>query len=264
MTLLNSAFIINSYKEIARGAVVLSLTSGQGYNEEVFYKPGRYQVEIAGDPGTANYDDGQNSFTQVVQIDKPFQIVATCNNPVFARDTLGIMTASPTIFGGSGGLSADMTASQIQGTHLIHGSLTTGGSVCHFIPIGGVFGSNYLRCCHCGAPASGVYGGSGAYGGGAGGRGSRFDPGIGPYMNVTGTTGYSGIGGSGGLGGTGTITGGVGKGDAGAPGESGSGVGAGTATMGGVAYFNGEDWVQPTRGKNTTGQAFIKITYLGA
>jgi hypothetical protein len=264
MTLLKSAFMVNSYKEIARGAVVLSLTAGQGYDGEEFYKPGRYQVEIAGDPGTANYDDGRNSFTQVVEIDKPFQIMATCSDPAFAKDTLGITTSSPTIFGGSGGLSSGMTAGQVQETRLLHGSLTTGGSTCHFVPIGGVFGNNYLRCCHCGAPASGVYGGSGAYGGGAGGRGRRTDPGVGPYIDYTGATGHSGVGGAGGVGGTGSTTGGVGKGDTGAPGSSGYGVGAGTAAMGGVAYFNGEDWVQPTRGKNTTGQAFIKITYLGA
>lgn len=264
MTLLNSAFMVNSYKEIARGAVVLSLTAGQGYNEELFYKPGRYQVEIAGNPGTVKYDNGRNSFTQIVEMDRPFQIMAACSHPAFARDTLGIATSDPTIFGGSGGLSAKMTAADIRTPELIHGSLTVGGAACHFIPIGGIFGKNYFRCFHCGAPASYAYGGSGAYGGGAGGRGAfTKSAAIYGYIGV-GSNGCNGVGGTGGAGGSNTIDLNPGSGDAGNPGSSGSGIGAGTAVMGGVAYFNGEDWVEPTRGKNATGGAFIKITYLGA
>lgn len=263
--LLNSFFFINSYGELKRNSVILDLKSGQGYSTEIIYKPGQYRVEIAGLPGAADYDDGRNSFTQVIEIDKPFYIMASCSAPDFALSNLGIVSKSGTIFGGKGGFSAGVSISGVQSKQILQGSLTTGGSACHFVPVGGVFGSDYLRCFHCGAPASGVYGGAGAYGGGAGGRGAKTRNGsTGSFTDRTGQEGISGAGGSGGTGGTGTKDGNAGAGNNGNPGSSGVGIGAGTSTMGGVAYFDGKNWIQPARGKNTTGDAFIKITYLGS
>lgn len=261
MNLLKSFFMVNSYKEIKRDKVIVDLTAGQGYNGGIF-RPGRYKIDIAGAPGAANYDNGKNSFSQIVSIDKMFSIVAVCDAPKYATNELGITSAPNTVFGGAGGRSAGFRQ---PGTfvELEQGSLTSGGAACHFVPVGGTFGADYYKCFQCGAPASDVYGGSGAYGGGAGGRGARVAF-SGKYINQSGITGKVGAGGAGGIGGNGTISGNPGTGSAGKPGAPGVGIGAGTPVLGGVAYYDGEKWITPTRTQNTTGSAYIKVTFLGA
>ena len=250
------------YYQPAINEVVLTMNSGATFAPDTKYAPGTYEIQIAGAPNTNSGYSTQNCFTIQTTMTEIFQIVAVTSTD--ATDSflqgLGISSAAGTIFGGRGGKSAGISGGSV--TPWQQGCLTWGGACCHFLPIDGVFGTNYLRCFHCGAPASGVYGGAGAYGGGAGGRGARtYNAATGGYFNSTGATGISGAGGSGGAGGNGTTSGNPGTGDAGRPGNSGSGIGAGTATVGGVAWFDGSTWRAPSRSSNASGTAYINIIY---
>ena len=252
------------YYQPAINETVISLNSGEYFPIDQKFAPGTYEIQIAATPGSGNYSN-DNCFTVQTTVNEVFQIFAVASAgtdaTTYITDTLGMSDTAGTIFGGHGGKSAGISISG--GSYAVpqNGSLF-GGAVCHFIPVGGTFGTDYLRCFHCGVAASAVYGGSGAYGGGAGGRGARTYNTISrQYSNVTGATGKSGAGGSGGTGGTGTTSGSAGAGDSGKPGNSGSGTGAGTATKGGVAWYNGSSWTSPTRVANTTGNAFVRIIY---
>lgn len=254
------------YYQPSTNEVIFSINRGQYFNQDTKFAPGVYEIQIAGEPGdtTKGYTN-TNCFTIQTTMTEVFQIFAVTSAYDAGTDVLlqnmGITSADGTIFGGRGGKSAGVMPTN--STPWYQGCLTWGGACCHFIPLNGTFGTNYLRCFHCGAPASGTYGGSGAYGGGAGGRGARTAS-AGTYVNRTGLVGRNGIGGNGGAGGSGTQGNVVGAGDTGNPGSSGAGIGAGTATAGGVAIYNGSTWSEPTRGVNTNRTAYINVIYRGA
>ena len=148
------------YYQPAVGETVLSLTAGEHYNEPTKFAPGRYEVQIAGTP----YYSAENCFVMTTTMTELFNIVACCSAPVFARDDLGLGSKASTIFGGKGGFSAGITITGTQPVELLQGALTNGSCACHFLPLEGVFGTDYLRCFHCGRDGLAYYGGCGAYG----------------------------------------------------------------------------------------------------
>lgn len=248
------------YYQPANNEVVLSINEGEYFGADTKFAPGVYEIQIAGRPGdTTQGFTATNCFTVQTTMTDIFQIVAITSTS--ATDSflqgLGITSAVGTIFGGRGGKSAGVSIIGAT-TPWQQGSLTWGSAACHFIPLNGVFGSDYLRCFHCGAPGSTAYGGGGAYGGGAGGRGARVN-----NVNRTGLVGYNGAGGNGGTGGVGTINGSDGAGISGNPGNSGTGIGAGTATTGGVAIYDGSTWSEPTRSTNISNTAYVNVIYRG-
>lgn len=246
---------------------IVSIGSGEYFNAATKYAPGTYEIQIAGAPSTESSFAKTNCFTIQTTINKVFQIFAICSTSAtntFLSD-IGIVSSEGTIFGGDGGPSAGYSSS-VPRNPWKQGALAWNAACCHFLPVNGVFGIDYLRCFHCGAPASGSYGGGGAYGGGAGGRGSYTyvapsGGGAGRYVTGTGRKGSDGAGGTGGTGGTGTISGNTGTGMNGKPGNSGTGIGAGTATLGGVAWYNGTTWAAPTRSTNTSGAAYVRVIF---
>ncbi len=257
--------------------VVVNLTSGQYYNADTLFSPGVYQIDIAAEPthysSSTYYNNGFTIQTTMTQPFKIFGLLSASSLNDFITN-LGVDGVG-TIFGGKGGKSAG--SGGVTSGPFSSGVLTWGGACCHFLPANGTFGTNYLRCFHCGAPASpsssssmgasfaqGAFGGSGAYGGGCGGRGSRSLTRVGSnwvHNNYTGASGVAGIGGAGGAGGTGTISGNYGSSWGGKPGTAGSGIGGGTEYYGGIAWYNGSTWASPTRNSTVT-QSLIKVTYL--
>jgi hypothetical protein len=241
--------------------VVLDIVKNQSYIEPRKYTTGRYKVEIQSAAATA-------AFAQEIIVGEDFQIQAYC--PAFWD---GVLTGAPeeefqapSIFGGCGGNDSRVSyvdsTGDAGGNYIVSrpagNAIGYNGACCHILPIDGVFGIDYLFAFHCGAAKGG------AYGGGAGGRGARYyNSSARIYINSTGGTGETGIGGIGGAGGTGTIDGELGGGTNGNPGTSGSGIGAGTPTTGGVAFYNGDIWIEPTRTSYLGGEARIKITYIG-
>lgn len=136
------------------------------------------------------------------------------------------------------------------------------GSCLHLIPVGGTFGTDYIRayhaCCNVGIPGS-------AYGGAAGGK----------YVNSSaGDWGYRGGNSPYGNGGTAqqytpVIFDGYEC-------SAGSGVGAGGKTInytnsgytyqvvvGAGAYFNGTTWIDKPGNLSSTNSSYIRVTYLG-
>ena len=232
------------------GENIVSLSSKGSYVADTVFVKGRYRVDIGGwfvDNAAYNKD---NCFSQDVSVTEPFIIKAFCNT----KDGESLVeSVDGDIFGGRGGYDASISGGNTKYPNAL------GSACCHFMPIDGVFGKDYYYCFHCGASPKG-----GAYGGGAGGRGSRtYSSFANMYLNNTGGTGYSGKGGVGGKGGNGTIDGQPGAGTKGNPGSSGSGIGAGTATSGGVAFFNGSTWTTPSRKNNDNKVPYITVTYLG-
>ena len=232
------------------GENVVALSSEGSYLADTVFVKGRYRVDIGGwFVNNAAYSK-DNCFSQEVSVTEPFIIKAFCHT----NDGESLVeTANGDIFGGRGGYDASVSGGDTKYPNAL------GSACCHFMPIDGVFGKDYYYCFHCGASPKG-----GAYGGGAGGRGSRmYNSAIRGYMNYTGGTGTAGKGGAGGKGGTGTINGQPGAGVNGSPGSSGFGIGAGTATSGGVAFYNGSIWTTPSRKTNANGVPYITVTYLG-
>lgn len=257
------------YYQPAENEVVLSLVGGEYFVEDKKFAPGSYRVKISGSPNLGV----NNCFSVITTMDKPFQIAAflssgTNEGGSAASDyleSLGVDGVG-TIFGGRGGGNSRVSVVG-KVSPFKSGALSWGGACCHFMPIEGVFGTDYLRCFHCGAGGDRDWAGGGAYGGGAGGRGARsYSTASKTYTNHTGGAGIAGAGGAGGAGGTGTTNNVVGSGSAGKPGSNGSGIGAGQPYWGGVAYYDGSSWSEPTRGEssvNSGGAQHIIITYLG-
>lgn len=132
------------------------------------------------------------------------------------------------------------------------------GSCLHLLPVGGTFGTDYIRayhaCCNIGIPGS-------AYGGAAG--GAYTDHHTGDWAYRGGNSPY----GNGGAAQQSSDTGSC---------STGSGVGAGgekipvvfnnytiNCVVGAGAYFNGSTWVDVPGKKTNTGSSYIRVTYLG-
>ena len=251
------------------GETVVSIGPGEYFNADTKFAKGIYEVQIAGRPTTESTFAKTNCFTITTTMTEVFQIFGICSTEDSDSflTSIGITSQDGTIFGGRGGVSAGYPSAIAQNPWG-QGALSWGAACCHFLPVNGTFGTNYLRCFHCGAPASGNDGGGGAYGGGAGGRGSYtyvapVSGGTGRYITGQGETGKAGAGGTGGVGGRGTISGTIGWGMSGNPGDPGTGIGAGTPILAGVAWYNGSSWAEPTRTTNTGSTAYLRVIYRG-
>ena len=242
--------------------VVEQCSYGGNIISEVVYPAGRYRVEIAGYPSQyPTVADSTNCFTYDASVTQPFIIRGYCGDTTSIQ-ALGLaydIASNGGIFGGGGG--QDARASTVYEPY--GNSLSEYGAVCHFMPVGGTFGTDYLWCFHCAPSPKG-----GAYGGGAGGFGGRYSTAGGATVTTPrdrrGGTGGTGAGGTGGTGGYGTVDGNRGYGPTqGNPGDPGSGIGAGTSSKGGVAVYNGLHWLEPTRSNVSRSSSYIRVTYLG-
>lgn len=250
------------YYKPTENEVLVRLNIGEYYNADTVFPAGIYRVDIYEGhvPSSTNPTVG---FYRELRVSEPFQIFAFVSSNALTSfiTNLGVDGVG-TIFGGRGGKSAGITVPSDSVKPFSAGVLNPGGSVCHFIPRNGTFGTDYLHCFQIAPRGSAYYGGSGAYGGGAGGRGSRAYAVSGQYLNSTGQTGIAGAGGAGGAGGTGTTNGQTGNGWNGRAGSSGSGSGYGTALNGGAAEYGSGAWVRKTTTNATSVDSYIKVTYL--
>lgn len=290
------------------GVKVPPLPNISGANEWVhddyIYPAGRYRVEVAS--GCGYFQSQQNDsvgFVQEVVMTEKFIIRAYCGsagtstaggvNPYsgsYKRSAIAqtAKQANGGIFGNSGGVTlhqsgrtgSNRTIYPSGGPNCLGngarlGVLSSGAGTClHFLPVGGTFGEDYLRCFHCAGsampatattssrPRNACGGGGGAYGGGGGAARSFTNI----SMKVEGYDGGDAAGGQGGKGGGTSTAVGV------TQGTKGSGVGAGDAgvaanaagqtpgpALGGVAFFDGANWIQPTRFVRTgTGMAKVE------
>lgn len=176
----------------------------------------------------------------------------------------GTITHISTVYYGGGGNCLGNGSNYFYGIGQNSSSGTTttirsggAGSCLHLLPVGGVFGTNYLRAYHInGLQTNGAFGS--VFGGGATPR---------TYLNVSGTVHYWATRGGNSPYGTG--------GNNGVNGANGTGTGYGKVaeqSFGGgcsVAYYNGSSWINAGAYVNciVNGQvpesAYIRVTYLG-
>lgn len=149
----------------------------------------------------------------------------------------------------------------IQGNDIFGNGYGGAGSCLHLIPVGGVFGTDYIRAYHA-SPVSGAPGS--AYGGAAGvcyytQQGGGFSWGTrggnSPYGNggTTDNLEVTGI----------TCTEGTGIGAGGKTANinvNGTNI---KAILGAGAYFNGTTWIDEPGNTTNTGSSYIRVTYLG-
>lgn len=161
----------------------------------------------------------------------------------YIHQSTSSVTVTTRIGGGANCLGDGATIYHSNNTYRGSGA----GSCLHILPVGGVFGSDYIRAYHA-SPCNGYGGTGGAYGGGAtpnvsGDFGTRWFTrgGNSPYGNGATTNGTAG-----------------------------SGVGAGQLRDASGAYFNGLLWNTVPASILTCSswvlapRSFIRITYLGA
>lgn len=288
------------------GYVILNLSGAQKFDEDTVFYPGKYNVVIqagaskAG-PSTAESYSGKISTT--ISVPQSFIIRAYCGSKASDNSVAGtnpysgqykvngsvsygsvpsvnhifgnagsccrVRAGSTTYYPSSGNCLGDGIASQ-----LYQGSCATGaGSCLHFLPIGGVFGTDYLAAFHTTAAGSGIggpggiegyffeFGGSGSAYGGAG-SGCSNDYTLPSSSYAGGSTPY-GNGGAGVSGGSYSKTN---------PGKNGTGIGHGFGggvsakgcyNPGAAAYFNGTQWIESTEVAAAREEGKIIITYLG-
>lgn len=278
--------------------VLLNLSGASKYEEDTVFVPGRYKIELA--PGTSKtslIDAPQTRVSNMVHIEEitqPFIIRAYCGsnattggigiNPYSGAFKVNGITSTTAangedvthIFGAGGGNGQTYqqyfpnTINGGGGNCLGNGSISSGmgenvyggaGSCLHILPVGGTFGTDYIRAYqasgHCSIPG-------GAYGGGGGGTGTNY---AGGYASRGGNSPY-GNGGtpvavSSGVPNT-SCTAGTGVG---AGGKTVTGTwagGSGTFPVGAGAYFNGTTWIDEPGNLTNTGSSYIRITFLGA
>lgn len=301
-------FAMNSMPELPN-----LLGASAWVHDDIVYPKGTYKVEIGSGASWKNlgvniYEPTGVGFTQTIVMKQKFVIRAYCGgagsptdigrNPYsgpYKRSAVAQEGAQANggIFGNSGGntvLVTVRTGSRSiipkggpnclgDGAKYENNSVKFGGagSCLHFMPVGGVFGTDYLACFHCAGssvaaeptssrgPAQCAGGGGGAYGGGGG---------AGRAMSTSGAVSYfEGWAGGPAAGGNGGAGGGTAKTHGATAGSKGAGVGAGdgggavvntsgsvpATGFGGVAFYNGSTWSTPTRIIHS-GQGYIRIT----
>lgn len=248
---------------------IVNLSGAQKFEENTVFPAGRYSVDVqAGSSFTNGGMSTAPSRRVVVEfvLTNQFCIRAYCGskgeahaggiNPYvgeFKVDGVVANTSVPSvnhIFGnaGSTGMSATGYLGPSGGNCLGNGVSGYGGigasgagSCLHFMPVGGVFGSDYLYAVHVAVAGTAVYGpiggGGSAYGGaGSGGAESSFGS---PATSFSGgdtpfgTGGYSVVAPAGGHSRNGNDGTGIGAGFGGDP----------SGPYGGAAYFDGTTWV---------------------
>ncbi|MBO7733682.1 MAG: hypothetical protein J6S67_14050 [Methanobrevibacter sp.] len=259
--------------------VIVNLSGAQKFEENTVFKPGRYKIEVKA--GSANEYSNFGGFggliTENIVVNRTFIVRAYCGsagkntnfggiNPYvgpFKVNGYSVNGVPPTvnhIFGNAGsvggGTGYDNPSS---GNSLGDGAIidrygwTSGaGSCLHILPVGGVFGTDYLFAFHTTGGATGlnVGGTGGAYGGGASGASySIFGESVVTTSNG-GSTPY-------GQGGAGVNN---------REGNNGTGIGHGNNSgVGAAAWFNGTSWQDSTADPLSVSirDGYIRITFLG-
>lgn len=273
--------------------VIVNLSGAQKFEQNTVFVPGKYRIEVA--PGSGSLGFGIVNMTYVENINQPFIVRAYCGsnatstsvgtNPYSGSFKVNGRTGGTQangidvnhIFGAGGGNSAVVNFYTTQnyfgggpnclgnGATQFTKDTTTGvitnesyygaGSCLHLIPVGGIFGTDYIRAYHA-APAAPNNGG--AYGGGQ----------AGIYSDVGGDWAYRG--GNSPYGNGGTVSSDLST-------RAGKGIGGGgkpktityqgytfTVAMPGGAYFNGAYWIDVPGNVYENGfSSLIRITYLG-
>lgn len=265
--------------------VIINLTGAQKFDADTLFFPGKYKVEVKA--GNNHIDNSGASYgllgfggfiVENIEITTNFIVRAYCGscgnvsvsggiNPYsgpFKVNGYSVNGVPPTInhiFGNAGsvggGTGYDCPSS---GNSLGNGAMISrygwssgAGSCLHIMPVGGVFGTDYLFAFHTTGGVAGLdTGGSGgAYGGGASGTSaSMFGESV-----VTTSNGGSTPYGQGGAGVNKRI------------GNDGTGIGHGRADgIGAAAWFNGSYWQDSSADPSSVqliANGYIKITYLG-
>lgn len=293
--LLNGFFMTDPYNPNPYwNPVIVNLSGASKFEANTVFVPGRYKIEVApGATSLENpFGMGVGIVNMVYEetITQPFIVRAYCGgnptssavgtNPYSGAFKVNGRTAGTQangidvnhIFGAGGGNEHTSSAYLYNsycgggGNCLGNGSTDTGtgtasnvyygaGSCLHLLPVGGVFGTDYIRAYHA-APAAGVMGG--AYGGGQGGE-------------------VTGIGGDWAYRGGNSPYGNGGSASSNLSNRAGKGIGGGgklktitysgqtfTFAIPGGAYFNGTTWVDhPGWTTSNPFRSRIRITYLG-
>lgn len=291
--------------------VIVNLSGAQKFDTDTVFLPGKYKVELqAGASKTlSNNQLASESFSGkinvIVNVYEKFIIRAYCGsrassglsagiNPysgaykVNGNTSYGSNVSSVNHIFGNAGSCCRLTGGSTEyypssgnclgdgiASSLYNDSCATGaGSCLHFLPIGGVFGIDYLFAFHatsssggfCVDSPDGIYvlcGGSGSAYGGAG-SGSSNDVTL-PSISYNGGSTPYGAGGAG-------VSGGIGNTKA-KPGNNGTGIGHGFGggvfakgcfTPGAAAYFDGTQWVESDLVADAREDGKIKVTYLGS
>ena len=263
--------------------VIVNLSGAQKFEEDTVFMPGRYKVEVkAGNGHEYTPGEGVLNFggliTENIIVNRTFIVRAYCGssgklqnfggtNPYvgpFKVNGYSVNGVPPTvnhIFGNAGSVGGStMYDSPSSGNSLGDGAIiskygwTSGaGSCLHIMPVGGVFGTDYLFAFHTTGGISDPLspgGTGGAYGGGASGS----------SISIAGETVVT------------TSNGGstpYGQGGAGVKnrrGNNGTGIGHGNNNgTGAAAWFNGTSWQDSSTDASTVSVAdgYIRITYLG-
>lgn len=264
--------------------VIVNLSGAQKFEEDTVFMPGRYKIEVKAG-GSSENTTGEDAFpgfggliTENIVVNRTFIVRAYCGsagkigniggtNPYvgpFKVNGYSVNGVPPTvnhIFGNAGSVGGgaeyyypssgnSLGNGAIIGTY---GCTSGAGSCLHIIPVGGVFGTDYLFAFHTtgGVEALLARGGTGgAYGGGASGTSSSV---FGESV-VTTSNGGSTPYGQGGAGVNRRV------------GNNGTGIGHGNNNGdGAAAWFNGTSWQDSTANPRsvTIPDGYIRITYLG-
>lgn len=290
--------------------VIVNLSGAQKFDDDTVFFPGKYSVIVQAGASKSGYNIGspEESYSgkieTIVNISDKFIIRAYCGSRAESQTIPGVNLYSgiykvngnisygsdvPSvnhIFGNAGSCCRIATGSTEYApssgnclgngafaTQGYNGSCATGaGSCLHFLPVGGIFGTDYLFAFHTTASGSGNYrnysgnfvgdmGASGSAYGGAG-SGSSNSYTISSISYKGGSTPY-GEGGPGVSGGIYAET---------RPGNNGTGIGHGFGggvfakgcyAPGAAAYFDGSQWIESTLVAGAREDGKIIVTYLG-
>lgn len=266
---------------------VLDLSGSAKYEENTVFPVGKYSIDVqAGDSSYSQYSTynvnigNAGRITTIIDAKEPFIIRAYCGskatggtagtNPYAGEFKINASTETPPIvthiFGNRGGISIRETLDGPNvrypgggnclgnGINVAPNAAFGAGSCLHLIPLGGVFGEDYLFAFHTTSSGSGaagkllylIYPSGSAYGGGGGPEGQEG-------LSINGGDTPYGSGGTYCKSGTGV----------------GAGIGAhvskdGFLTPGAAAWFDGQKWTDSGQYGNNGEEGHIIIKYLGA
>lgn len=267
--------------------VIVNLSGAQKFEEDTVFMPGRYKVMIQAGGVYSLSVSVSGKIEQIVVVREPFIIKAYCGSkgtqnsggvnlytgPFKVNPIQGDVPSVNHIFGNCGSCSKGFNGAEGYGSgnSLGNGVIynTAGGysnafgagSCLHFIPLNGVFGTDYLFAFHTTSGAGNDFlletGSGSAYGGSASGGASSTDSQgmIAQYGYLGGNTPY-GSGGARSYSGTGLLAYGFG--------HDGTGIGHGYAGgKGAAAWYNGTNWVQSDNWANPGEEGKIVVEYVG-
>ena len=279
--------------------VIVNLSGAQKFEEDTVFMPGRYKVIVQAGGAYPTTSSGSGKIEQIVLVQEPFIIKAYCGSkgtqnsggvnlytgPFKVNPIQGDVPSVNHIFGNCGGCSKGVNGvaeGYGSGNSLGNGIIyyasggypqaCGAGSCLHFIPLNGVFGTDYLFAFHTTSASAciGVFlqtGSGSAYGGSAsGGASSTGSQGMYAQQGYLGGNTPYGSGGARSWSGKGLLAYGYGY--------DGTGIGHGYAGemdpsdydykgKGAAAWYNGTNWVQSDNWANPGEEGKIVVEYLG-